>query len=80
MNENLRPVIAPSDVERNACELMSTIKTEDCEEKAAKLKENATLSTLPTEPTPVPEFVTRKVQADRKRIEAEIATLRRKQP
>ena len=80
MNENLRPVIAPSDVERNACELMSTIKTDGCEEKAAKLKENATLS-LPTEPTPVPEFVTRKVQADRKRIEAEIATLReRRQP
>ena len=83
MNEELavpRPVIAPSDAEREAVELMSRISTEGCGEKAAKLKENATLS-LPTEPTPVPEFVTRKVQADRERIEAEIATLReRRQP
>ena len=47
MNEELavpRPVVPPSDVEREACERMATINVNGCEDKAAKVKERATLT------------------------------------
>jgi Iap family predicted aminopeptidase len=68
-------VIAPSDVERAATEQMAKISTEGCEESAAKLKADAMLSTLTSEPTPVPTFVMRKNEAERSRIQAEIDAL-----
>jgi hypothetical protein len=77
----LRPTPRPvSDEEQRAVALMAQISTDGVEVRAARLKTDATLSGLPTEPTPVPLFVTRKIQADRERIEGEIATMRRRQP
>jgi hypothetical protein len=72
------PVIEPSAEEKSAVALMAQISTDGVEARAKKLKEAAMLSGLPTEPTEVPEFVTRKVQADRERIEAEIDQVQRK--
>src|SRR5208283_41810 len=77
MNENLRPVIAPSDVERNACELMSTISTDGCEEKAKAAKLKATLSTLTSESIPAPIFLARANAAECEKLAEEIDALRK---
>lgn len=48
-----RPIIAPSDAEREAVALMSTMSTEGCEEKAKAARLKATL-TSDAEPSPAP--------------------------
>jgi len=79
MNEELavpRPVIPPSDAEREACERMATINVDGCEDKAAKLKERARLTFDKLEPTPpAPTFVERQNAVERSRIQAEIDAL-----
>lgn len=79
MNEELavpRPVIAPSDVEREACERLATISTDGVEARAKKLKEAATLSGLPTEPTEVPEFIRRSNASQQLKIQQTIDELK----
>ena len=79
MSEELavpRPVVPPSDVEREACERMATITIDGCEDQAAKLKERAMLMFDKPEPTPTPPtFVVRQNAAERSRIQAEIDAL-----
>jgi hypothetical protein len=78
MNEELalpRPVVPPSDVEREACERMATITIDGCEEKAKVVKLKATLTFDKPEPTEVPTFVVRQNAAERSRIQAEIDAL-----
>jgi hypothetical protein len=72
----LRPTPRPvSDEEQRAVELMVQISTDGVEARAARLKADASLSTLTSEPTPVPTFVMRKNTAERSRIQAEIDAL-----
>lgn len=79
MSESLAlpgPVVPPSDVECEACERMATINVDGCEDKAAKVKERATLTFDKPEPIPpAPTFVVRQNTADRARIQAEIDAL-----
>ncbi len=71
------PVIEPSDEEKSAVALMAQISTDGAEARAARLKADATLSTLTTGPTEVPTFVMRKNEAEVERLQAEIDALQR---
>jgi len=78
MSEELavaRPVVPPSDIEREACERMARISTEGCEEKAKAAKLRATLTFDAPEPTLVPEFVTRQNQSEREKLQRAIDAL-----
>ena len=80
MSEELavpRPVIPPSDAEREACERLATISTDGCEEKAKAAKLKATLTFDKPEPTPVPTFLERANATEQSRIRAEIDRLRK---
>lgn len=73
------PVIPPSDVEKQAVELMSKLSVEGCEDKAAKLKADATLMfDKKNEPTEVPEFVRRSVEQKQAQLEAQNAMLKKR--
>jgi hypothetical protein len=72
------PVIEPSAEEKSAVALMAQISTDGVEARAARLKAEATLSGLTTEPTPVPIFVMRKNEADVERLQFEIDRLTKK--
>jgi hypothetical protein len=81
MNEELavpRPVVPPSDAEREACERMASISIEGCEEKAKAAKLKATLMFDKPKPISVPEFVTRQNQAEREKLEAQIEALQKR--
>lgn len=73
------PVIAPSEIERNAiAELMSKLNTADCENKAAQIKAASVLMfEKKIEPTEVPTFVARASAESVKKLEAEIAVLQK---
>lgn len=74
----LRPTPRPvSDEEQRAVALMSTMSTDACEERAARLKADATLSTLTSEPTPVPTFLERRNAAEQAELHAAIDALRK---
>lgn len=80
MNEELavpRPVIAPSDAEREACERLATISTDGCEEKAKAAKLKATLTFSDAEPSPAPPtWLQRQHDSRVKALEADILRLR----
>jgi len=70
------PVLEPSDAEKQAVALMSTVSIDGCEEKAAKLKAGATLMFDKPEPTPsAPTFLARANAAEQSRIQAKIDAL-----
>jgi hypothetical protein len=74
------PVLPVSDVEKQAIdELMPKLDSTKCEEKAAKLKADATLMfDKKIEPTEVPEFVRRSVEREQAQLEAQIAALKKR--
>ena len=73
------PVILPSDMEKQAVELMAKITVDGCEEKAAELKARATLMfDKKIEPTPRLEFLERRNAEETATLEAQIAELREK--
>jgi len=73
------PVIPPSDVEKQAVELMAKLSVKGCEDKAAKLKADATLMfDKENEPTEVLEFVRRSVEQEQAKLEAQIAALKKR--
>lgn len=74
------PVIAPSELERNAiAELMPKLDTADCENKAAQIKAASVLMfEKKIEPTEVPTFVQKNVAVETRRLQAEIDRLQRK--
>ncbi len=76
----LRPTPRPvSDEEQQAVALMAQISTDGAEARAARLKADATLSTLTSEPTPAaPTFLVRANAAEQEKIQAELRTLLRK--
>lgn len=81
MNEELavpRPVVPPSDVEREACERMASIRTDGCEEQAKAAKLKATLAFDKSEPTHVPEFVARQNAVEQQKIHADIDQMMKK--
>lgn len=80
MNEELavpRPVIAPSDAEREACERLATISTDGCEEKAKAAKLKATLTFSDAEPSlETPEWLRRSNALEQEKIQQTIDELK----
>jgi hypothetical protein len=79
MNEELavpRPVMPPSDVEREACDRLAQMTADGVEAKAAQIKAKATLTFDKSEPTEIPEFIARQNAAERLKLTAQIDALR----
>lgn len=72
------PVIEPSAEEKSAVALMAQISTDGVEARAARLKADATLSTLTSEPTPVPTFIMRTNEVEVEKLRAEISVMQRR--
>jgi len=81
MNEELavpRPVMPVSDAEQNALrELMPKLSTDGCEVKAAKIKSDSARMFDVTEAVEIPTFLERQNSEEQKKIESQIAELRR---
>jgi hypothetical protein len=81
MNEELavpRPVVPPSDVEREACERLAGMTADGSEVAAAKIKRKATLTFDKSEPTLVPEFIARQNAAEQLKLAAQIDALQKR--